>query len=61
MVTVQKVRQWLWNGARNEPVRALKAGVGGKEIVFCTFEATNLLKTKEGECKTKLKTKLRLT
>ena len=43
----------------NIPVRALKGGVGGKKIVFYTFEATNLLKTKEGECKTKLKTKLK--
>jgi len=47
MVMAQKVRQRLWNGARNIPVRALKAGVGSKKIVFYTYEATNLLKTKE--------------
>jgi hypothetical protein len=57
----QKVRRGLWNGARNTPVPALKGGVGSKKIVFYTFEATNLLKTKEGECETKLKTKLKLT
>ena len=32
-----------------------REGAGSKKIVFYTFEATNLLKTKEGECKTKLK------
>jgi len=51
----QKVRQRLWNGVRNIPVRALKGGVGSKKIVFYTNEATNLLKTKEGTSKTKLK------
>jgi len=55
MVIAQKVRQRLWNGTRNIPVGALKGGVGSKKIVFHTNEATNLLKTKEGECKTKLK------
>jgi len=51
----QKVRQWLWNGVRNVPVRALKGGAGSKKILFYTFEAINLLKTKDGTCKTKLK------
>jgi len=55
MVMAQKVRQRLWKGARNESVRAPKGGVGSKKIVFYTTEATNLLKTKEGKCKTKLK------
>jgi len=55
MVMAQRVRQRLWNGARNIPVRALKGGAGSKKIVFYTNEATNLLKTKEGACKTKLK------
>jgi len=55
MVMAQKVWQRVWNGARNESVRPLKGGVGSKKIVFYTNEATNLLKTKEGECKTKLK------
>jgi len=47
MVREQRVGQWLWNGARDESVRALKGGLGSKKIVFYTFEATNLLKTKE--------------
>jgi hypothetical protein len=55
MVTEQKARQRLWNGARNIPVRALKRGEGSKKIVFYTYEATNLLKTKEATSKTKLK------
>jgi hypothetical protein len=48
MVMGQRVRQRLWNEARNIPVRALKGGVGTKKIVFYANEATNLLKTKEG-------------
>jgi len=48
-------------GAEGEPQRAGAAEENCKKIVFYTFEATNLLKAKEGECKTKLKTKLRLT
>jgi hypothetical protein len=55
MVMAQKVRQWLWNGARNEPVRALEGGAGSKKIVFYTFEATKLLKTQgaKNECSKK--------
>jgi hypothetical protein len=55
MVIGQKARQWLWDGVRNIPVSALKGGVGSKKIVFYTYEATNLLKTKDGTSKTKLK------
>jgi len=55
MVMGQKARQRLWNGVRNIPARALKRGVGSKKIVFYTTEATNLLKTKDGTSKTKLK------
>jgi hypothetical protein len=55
MVMAHRVRQWLWNGSRNQSVRALKGGVGSKKIVFYTIEATNLLKTKEGPRKTNLK------
>jgi hypothetical protein len=55
MVMAQRARQWRWNGARNELVRALRGGVGSKKIVFYTIEATNLLKTKEGTSKTKPK------
>jgi hypothetical protein len=47
MVTAQRAGRWLWNGARNEPVRALKGGVSSKKIVFYTSEANNLLKTKD--------------
>jgi hypothetical protein len=47
IVMAQKVRQRLWDGARNIPVCALKGEDGSKKIVFYTYEATNLLKIKE--------------
>jgi hypothetical protein len=47
MVMAQRAGQWLWNGAPNESVLALRGGVGSKKIVFYTIEATNLLKTNQ--------------
>jgi hypothetical protein len=42
----QKVRQWLWKGARNIPVRALKGGAGSKKIVFLYVRSHQLLENK---------------
>jgi len=55
MVTAQREGRWLWNGDRNESVRALKGGAGGKKIVFYTNEATNVLKTKDSTFKKRAK------
>jgi hypothetical protein len=42
----QKVRQRLWNGARNESVHALKRGVGSKKIVFLYKRSHQLIENK---------------
>jgi len=46
MVMAQKVRQWRWNGARNESVHALKGGVGSKKIVFLYERSHQLVENK---------------
>jgi len=42
----QKARQWLWNGARNESVRALKGTVNSKKIVFSYERSHQLFENK---------------
>jgi len=42
----QKVRQWLWKGARNIPVRALNGGAGSKKIVFLYVRSHQLIENK---------------
>jgi hypothetical protein len=49
MVMAQRARQWLWNGARNESVRALKAGVGSKKIVFLYVRSHQVHENKEAD------------
>jgi CRISPR/Cas system type I-B associated protein Csh2 (Cas7 group RAMP superfamily) len=46
MVMAQKVRQRLWNGVRNIPVRARKGGAGSKKIVFLYDRSHQLVENK---------------
>jgi len=46
MVRGQKVRQWLWKGARKESACALKAPVGSKKIVFLYVQSHQLAENK---------------
>jgi hypothetical protein len=61
MVRKQKIRQWLWNGARNEPVRALKGRVGSKKIVFLYERSHQLIENKGRALKNEAKTNLKWT
>jgi hypothetical protein len=61
MVMAQRARQWLWNGARNEPVRALKGGVGSKKIVFLYERSHQLVENKGRALKKEPKTNLKRT
>ena len=58
MVTAERVRQRLWNGARKEPVRALKGWLGSKKIVFLYDRSHQLVENKGQHfpktCKTNL-------
>jgi len=61
MVMAQKVRQRLWKGARNIPVRALKGGVGSKKIVFSYERSHQLIENKERALKNEAKTNRKQT
>jgi len=56
MVMEQKARQWLWNGARNEHVCALKGGEGSKKIVFLYIRSHQLIENKGWRIQNEAKT-----
>jgi len=56
MVMAQRARQWLWNGAQNESVRAVKEGIGGKKIVFLYVRSHQLIENKGRALKNEPKT-----
>ena len=62
MVMAQEVRQRLWNGVRNIPVRALKQGLGNKKIVFSYERSQQLIENNgrrvQNEAKNEAKTDL---
>jgi hypothetical protein len=61
MVMAQSARQWLCNGVRNIPVRALKGRVGCKKIVFLYVRSHQLIENKGKALKNEPKTNLKQT
>jgi hypothetical protein len=59
MVMAQRARQWLWNGARNQSIPALKGGVGSKKIVFLYVRSHQLIENTGNRAQNEPKTNLK--